>query len=106
MDLGLVAGAAFVLYVGFEIYTAFASAKQLREHKAKTGRYSAPWNTLHPIQKGILIVLPFLLIGLFFWLYNYSIFGPEPGELYNLEIALIGLILALTIIGSFWQVRN
>ena len=106
MDLGLVAGAAFVLYMGFEFYSTFATAKQLRENKAKTGRYSAPWNTLHPIQKGLLIVMPFLLIGLFFWLYNYSIFAPEPGELYNLEIALIGLIFALSIIGGLWRFRN
>ena len=81
-------------------------AKQLKENKAKTGRYSQPFNTLHPIQKGLLVAMPCILIGLFFWLYNYSILAPGPGELYNPEIAAVGLLFALTLIGSLWMVRN
>jgi len=106
MDIGLILGVVFVLGLGFEFYSTFAVAKQLKENKAKTGRYSQPWNTLRPIQKGLLVAMPCILIGLFFWLYNYSIFAPGPGELYNPEIAAVGLLFALTLIGSFWMVRN
>ena len=106
VDFGLIVGVVFVLGLGFEFYTTFAVAKQLKENKAKTGRYSQPWNTMHPIRKGLVVAMPCILIGLFFWLYNYSIFAPGPGELYNPEIAAVGLLFALTLIGSFWIVRN
>lgn len=46
------------------------------------------------------------MLVFFYWLYNYSILSPEPGELYNLEIVLAGLGFALTIITSLWVIRN
>ena len=106
MDFGLIVIAGVILYFCIEIYGTIMIAKQLKENKARTGRYSIPWSNLGPIRKGLLIALPCILIGLFIWLYFFSIFAPGPGELYNTEIVAIGLLFALTLIANIWMVRN
>ena len=102
----LVITAAVILYIAFEIGIIGLVFRDLGKNKEKTGRYSIPWSNLPPIRKGLLIILPFILIGFFIWLYTNSIFAPESGEYYNLEIVVIGLFLALTLIGNFWLIRN
>ena len=105
----LVITTAVVLYIAFEIGMMGLVIRDLRglgKNKEKTGRYSIPWSNLPPIRKGLLITLPFILIGFFIWLYTNSIFAPESGEYYNLEIVVIGLFFALTLIGNFWLIRN
>ena len=106
MDFGLIVIAGVILYFFIEIYGTIVIAKQLKENKARTGRYSMPWSNLGPIRKGLLIALPCILIGFFIWLYFFSIFAPGPGELYNPEIVAIGLFFALALIANFWMVRN
>jgi hypothetical protein len=102
----LVISTAVILYIAFEVGMFRLVFRELGRNKEKTGRYSIPWENLSPIRKGLLITLSFVLIGFFIWLYSYSIFAPESGEYYNLEIALIGLIFALGIIGNLWMIRN
>ena len=102
----LVITAAVVLYIAFEIGMIGLVIRDLGKNKEKTGRYSIPWSNLSPIRKGLLITLPFILIGFFIWLYTNSIFAPESGEYYNLEIVVIGLFFALTLIGNYWLIRN
>ena len=79
MDFGLIVIAGVILYFFIEIYGGIVIAKQLKENKARTGRYSIPWSNMGPIRKGLLIALPCILIGLFIWLYFFSIFAPGPG---------------------------
>ena len=84
----LVITAAVILYIAFEIGMFGLVLRELGKNKEKTGRYSIPWSNLHPIRKGLLITLPFILIGFFIWLYTNSIFAPESGEYYNSEIEI------------------
>jgi len=102
----LVVATVIILYISLEIGVMTYAFKNLKENKTKTGRKLMPWSSMATIQKTMIIGLCLALIVFFFWLYNYSIFGPEPGEFYNLEIVLIGLCTALTIFGSLWMVRN
>jgi hypothetical protein len=103
---GLVVATVIILYISLEIYGMVYAFKGLKENKTKTGRRLMPWSSMATIQKAFIIGLWLTMIVFFFWMYNYSIFGPEPGEFYNLEIVLIGLGTALTIFGSLWMVRN
>ena len=105
VDLILI-GAAIVLYISFEIGMMRFLIKGLKENKVKTGRKAIPWSSMRPIQKTMVFGLYSIMIVFFFWLYYYSILGPEPGELYNLEIVLVGLGIVLSIMGSLWMVRN
>ena len=107
MDVGaFVFTVAIVLYIGFEIGMLGLVFKGLQEKKAEKGRFSVPWSDVPPIWKGLLVALPLTLVGFFIWLYYYSIFAPEPGELYNLEIVTIGLFFSLALIANFWLMRN
>jgi len=99
-------GSAIVLYISFEIGMMRFFIKGLKENKIKTGRKVMPWSSMRPIQKTMIFGLYSIMIVFFFWLYNYSILGPDQGELYNLEIVLVGLGIALSIMGSLWMVRN
>ena len=103
---GLVVAILIILYISFEIGVMAYAFKKLKENKTKTGRELMPWSSMSTIQKTMIIGLCLTMIGFFFWLYNYSIFGPKPGEIYNLEIVLIGFVTAITIFGSLWMVRN
>ena len=102
----LVFAAGIIIYIGVELGMLGLVLKELEEKKVKTGRYSAPWSDLPPIRKGLLVVLPLTLIGFFIWLYYYSIFSPEPDELYNQEIVVIGVFFAMALFGNFWFIRN
>lgn len=103
---GLVIATAIILYIGFEIGMLKLLVKDLKKNKDKTGRKVMPWSSMRPIQKTMIIGLYSIMIVFFIWLYNYSILGPEPGELYNLEIILVGLGIALSIMSSLWMIRN
>ena len=107
MDLGAsVFAVGVILYIGFEVGVLGLVFKGLQEKKAETGRFSVPWSDVPPIRKGLLVALPLTLVGFFIWLYYYSIFAPEPGEFYNLEIVTIGLFFSLALIANFWLMRN
>ncbi|RJU82592.1 MAG: hypothetical protein DWB93_04260 [Candidatus Poseidoniales archaeon] len=102
----LVFAAGIIICIGIELGMLGLVLKELEENKVKTGRYSVPWSDLPPIRKGLLVALPLTLIGFFIWIYYYSIFSPGPDELYNHEIAVIGLFFILALIGNFWFIRN
>ena len=103
---GIVIATAIILYISFEFGMLRLLLKGVKENKTKTGRQLMPWSSIPPIQKTMIMGLYLIMIVFFFWLYNYSILGPEPGELYNFEIVLIGIGIILSIIGSFWMLRN
>jgi len=94
-----------LLYIGFEIGV-FVFFKNLKGNKAKTEHHVMPWISMPTIGKAMVIILCSIMLVFFYWLYNYSILGPEPGELYNLEIVLVGLGFALTMITSLGMIRN
>lgn len=103
---GLVVAAVVILYIGFEFGLLTLTLKGAKENKTKTNRRLMPWSSMPPIQKTTIIALYSLMIVFFFWLYNYSILGPKPGELYNFEILLIGVGIILSIVGSLWMLRT
>lgn len=103
---GLVVAAVVILYIGFEFGLLTLILKGAKENKTKTSRQLMPWSSMAPIQKTTIIALYSLMIVFFFWLYNYSILGPKPGELYNFEILLIGVGIILSIVGSLWMLRT
>ena len=95
-----------LLYIGFEFGVVYSANKIFKRDKAKTDRHAMPWISMPTIGKAMVIILCSIMLVFFFWLYNYSILGPDQGELYNLEIVLVGLGIALSIMGSLWMVRN
>ena len=103
---GIVIATAIILYISFEFGMLRLLLKGVKENKTKTGRRLMPWSSMTPIQKTTIIALYSLMIVFFFWLYNYSILGPKPGELYNFEILLIGVGIILSIVGSLWMLRT
>ena len=103
---GIVIATAIILYISFEFGMLRLLLKGVKENKTKTGRRLMPWSSIPPIQKTMIIGLYLIMIVFFFWLYNYSILGPKPGELYNFEILLIGVGIILSIVGSLWMLRT
>jgi|TARA_B110000967_G_scaffold186803_1_gene208231 hypothetical protein len=95
-----------LLYIGFEFGVVYSANKIFKRDKVKTDRHAMPWISMPTIGKAMVIILCSIMLVFFFWLYNYSILGPEPGELYNLEIVLVGLGFALTMFTSLWMIRN